>query len=234
MARYSWTAEQLATLGRLFPIMPTAELAQLLGLTPDQVSRKASFLGIKKSPEYMAEAKPGQGNVLHASSVAHRFPKGLVPWNKGIKGMQFDGMQATQFKKGAMPHNWVPVGSYRTNPDGFLEVKFSEEPGPYTKRWIPIHRKVWIEVNGPVPDGHKIAFKPGMKTTVLEEITLDRLECITHAELMARNTIHNLPPELVDVTRLRGVLTRAINKRAKDSHEHQCPPPPDPKHRRSA
>jgi hypothetical protein len=55
-----------------------------------------------------------------------------------------------------------------------------------------------------------------MKTTKLEEITLDRLECITHAELMKRNSIYNHPPEVIELMRLRGVLNRVINKRSKE------------------
>ena len=43
---------------------------------------------------------------------------------------------------------------------------------------------------------------------------LDRVECITLAENMKRNTRHNLPKELADTIALRAALTRQINKRS--------------------
>jgi hypothetical protein len=73
-----------------------------------------------------------------------------------------------------------------------------------------------VEVNGPLPPKHIVVFKPGMRTNVLEEITVDRVECISLAENLKRNTRHNLPPELNQVVQLRAVLTRQINKRIKN------------------
>jgi hypothetical protein len=78
-----------------------------------------------------------------------------------------------------------------------------------------VHELVWVRANGPVPPKHIVVFKPGMRSAVLEEITVDRVECISLAENMKRNTRHNLPPELNEVVQLRSVLTRQINKRMK-------------------
>ncbi len=49
----------------------------------------------------------------------------------------------------------------------------------------------------------------------MEHITLDRLECITRRENMARNTVHNLPKELARLVQLQGAVKRQINKRSK-------------------
>lgn len=212
--RTVWSGEQLATLGRLYPHMATSEVAAIIGLPVDKVYAKANFLGIKKTEDYLASAKPGCENLIEGGK-AFRFKRGHTTWNKGTKGIQFEGMQATQFKKGNRPHTWVPVGTYRVNHDGRLEVKLNDDPGPYHVRWKPVHRHVWEQAHGPIPKGMVVAFKDGKATTDLASITLDALECISQAEMMRRNTIHNLPPELVDVTRLRAVLTRAINKREK-------------------
>lgn len=43
-------------------------------------------------------------------------------------------------------------------------------------------------------------------------VVLENIELITNAELMKRNTIHNLPEELVDVIRLTGRVKRKIKK----------------------
>jgi len=60
-----------------------------------------------------------------------------------------------------------------------------------------------------------VVFKPGMRTAVEREITLDRLECISHEENMARNTVHRLPQALAAVVLLRSAVTRQIKRRSK-------------------
>lgn len=164
-------------------------------------------------------------NLVNSGAV-HRFAKGTVPPNKGQKmppGWAPGRMASTQFQPGAMPFNNLPVGSYRINHGNrkrgtrpVLEFKFSDAPGPCTNRWVSVTRKVWIEAHGAVPPGHVIAFKPGRYSVQLQDITLDALECITNAENVRRNSLHNLPPELAQVHRLRGALTRAINRKLKD------------------
>lgn len=216
MSRKSWTCDQLALLGRLYPCTSTEECAKQLGMTVELVYRKAMFLGLRKTSEYLAQLKTETAKQLAELGKAHRFQKGSVPANKGVKGINYEGCKVTQFKKGNRPHTWVPVGSYRVNGDGYLELKFSDEPGPYTLRWVPVHRLIWVEANGPVPAGHAIAFKAGRATTKLADITLDAIECVSRAEMLRRNNINNHPPEIAEVMRMRGYLTRAINKRAKE------------------
>ena len=46
-------------------------------------------------------------------------------------------------------------------------------------------------------------------------ITIDRVELITRAELMRRNTRHNLPEEIKELVILKYRITRAINRRFK-------------------
>jgi hypothetical protein len=91
------------------------------------------------------------------------------------------------------------------------------------KNWVPVHRLVWIEHHGPIPAGHAVAFKPGQHTSVLEEITLDRLELVSRAELMRRNTYHKYPKEIAQLIQLRGALQRQINKRERQLNEKQDP-----------
>ena len=110
----------------------------------------------------------------------------------------------------------LPIGSTKFDETGVLLQKVSNDPGNNSKRWRAVHELVWIRANGPVPAKHIVVFKPGMRSAVLEEITVDRVECISLAENMKRNTRHNLPPELNEVVQLRSVLTRQINKRMKN------------------
>ena len=122
----------------------------------------------------------------------------------------------TQFKPRA-PHesrNYRPIGSLRVSREGYLERKVSDDHPVPARRWVGVHRLVWEQAHGPVPPGHAVVFKPGRRTTVEAEITLDRLECITRADLMRRNSYHtNLPPEVARLVQLRGVLNRKINNR---------------------
>lgn len=58
-----------------------------------------------------------------------------------------------------------------------------------------------------------------MRTAVLDEITLDRVECISLAENMRRNSYHNYPKEIALAIQLRGVLNRKINHVIKQAAE---------------
>lgn len=77
---------------------------------------------------------------------------------------------------------------------------------------------MWIEANGPVPAGHIVIFKPGMKTTDPERITLDKVECITRAE-NARRTNDRRDPEMTRLYQLKGAITRQVNRITKESKE---------------
>lgn len=86
-------------------------------------------------------------------------------------------------------------------------------PGPNHKRWIPVSRLVWEEHHGPVPDGHIVIFKePRLATTVLEEITVDKLMCISRAENARRNHPSRSNPELAKIIQLKGAITRQVNR----------------------
>lgn len=217
-----WSNDQVETLRRLYPNYRTEDLAFMIGQTLHTVYRKANSLGLKKTAEFIAAQSARQLNRPDHPARASRFQKGLVPWNKGVKGVAGvqEACRATHFKPSQMPHNTLPIGSTKFDKSGTLMQKVSDAPGNNSKRWRGVHELVWIRENGPLPDKHIVVFKPGMKTNVLEQITIDRVECISLAENMKRNTRHNLPPELNEVVQLRAVLTRHINRRYKDVTEN--------------
>ena len=212
--RQYWTDDQVATITLLYPDTPTAELAKLLGGSIKRIHCKAKQLGIKKSAAYLdskAACRLRRGDNV---GEQHRFKKGCSPWNKGMKGITCGG-EATQFKPGHQPLNTLPIGSYRTSRDGNLQRKISNDKGSNSKRWRCVHELVWIAANGPVPPKHIVVFKPGMHSTTLEEITLDKVECISLAENMRRNTCHQYGKEIARLIQLRGAVSRQINKRGK-------------------
>jgi hypothetical protein len=218
-ARRPWAAWEIKLLREAYGSNLTEHLALVLDRPIAHVYAKANHLGLTKGPDFQASSKSGRILKGGKLSVATQFKPGQAPANKGLRrpGWAPGRMAATQFKPGTMPHTWVPVGSYRINSDGYLDRKVNDLPGPSHVRWHPVHRLAWIEANGPVPPGRTVVFKPGRRTTELDRITADAVECITRAELMARNTIHRMPPQLADVARLRGRLVRAINDRAKEA-----------------
>lgn len=217
--RHRFTEIEITVVRENYADSRTDDIARALGLKPWQVNKLAMKLGVKKSRVVLSEiARERMSNPDHAGRTT-QFKKGVVPANKGMKrpGWATGRMGETQFKKGSKPHTWVPVGSYRINGDGYLDRKVNDSPGPNHVRWHPVHRLLWEEAHGEVPAGHVAVFKPGRRTTVLEQITLDAVELITRSELMARNTIHNYPPELRSVIRLAGKVRRKLDER----EEHQ-------------
>jgi hypothetical protein len=125
-----------------------------------------------------------------------RFQKGLVPHNKGKRGIQYEGSKATQFKKGGIPYNHLPVGIEVTTSDGYHKIKVAEP-----NVWIRTHIFVWEKANGPVPKGHAILFGDGdSSNTQLENLLL-----VSRAELAMLNK-YGLIGGNADLTKT-GVLT---------------------------
>lgn len=218
--RRFWTEAEIDLVRQRYADTRTEDLARELRRPPGSVYQHAAKLGLKKNPELVvAMARERSSDPAHGG-YACRFQKGAVPANKGKKmpeGWAPGDMASTQFKKGQMPHTWRPVGSHTVNPDGILDEKVSEAPGPRHLRWKPVHRLVWERANGPVPAGHVVVFRAGRKTTDRALITLDAVELVTRRELMRRNSFHNWPQPLEEVVLLRGRLTRQINQRTKET-----------------
>lgn len=218
-----WTAAELELLRRNYADSKTEDIAIALGRTTSTVYQQARRLGLAKSPQWIADTARERSMALDHGGVKTRFVKGQKSWNDGVKGIcgTHERSRATQFKKGRPPEesrNYKPVGSLRITRDGILERKMTDDPLLYpARRWTPVARLVWEEANGPIPAGHLVRFKHGMATVELEEITVDRLECVSRAEHMRTHTYHQYGPEVASVVQLRGAITRQINKRAKES-----------------
>jgi hypothetical protein len=213
-----WSAADQATFRRLYPHTDNTVLATLFNRTIKAIHQQAKTLGVQKTREYLSD----YSRRLNAEREAQgrtpgRFHAGQTPWNKGRKGWTPPGTERTQFKKGNIPHTWRPIGTEEVR-DGYLYRKIRED-GPTHLRCRPVHVLIWEDANGPVPAGHAIVFKDtGDKTT---NITLERLECISRAELMARNTVHRYPPDIRGAITMRARLTRVINEKTKHLETQQ-------------
>lgn len=213
-ARHVWTPEQLAYLREHYPHRATPEIAAALGLPVPAVYYRAHKDGLHKTPEALTRMAHDRIARYGHTGTLTRFQKGQRAWNTGMKGLDTGGY-AGRFVKGRRNHNWRPIGSTRISLDGTLQRKVSDTK--YTPRdWRSVHALVWEAAHGPIPKGHVVIFRPGRRTTVEADITLDAVELVSHRELMARNSVHTRQsPELARVTQLRGALARQINKRSK-------------------
>ena len=218
--RFPWGPEEDEIIRHLFPVNATQQVAELIDRTTSAVFQRARILGVKKCPDYLATSA-FRFNGSEQASKAHRFKPGQAPHNKGRSQAEWmpaksrRKVKATQFKPGQLSgmaaRNYKPVGTLRINHDGCLERKVTDDHPVPARRWVSVHRLVWEAANGPVPKGHLVVFKPGKQTTDPDRITLDRLELITRAENMRRNSfLTRYPKDVADLIRMRGVLNRKI------------------------
>lgn len=217
-----YTEDELETIRINYPDIPTDAIAYVLGRERASIHNCAQRLGLKKSAAFMRSKWAGHWDADHPKSKAHRFQKGHVPANKGLRrpGYAPGRMAQTQFKKGEMTgaarRNYVPIGTERIK-DGVLARKVTDDPSIYpARRWVPVHRLVWEAAHGPIPRGHLVRFKPGMKTLDARLITEDRLELVSKVENMRRNSVHRYPEEVVRAVQMRAALNRRINRMTKE------------------
>ena len=64
----------------------------------------------------------------------------------------------TCFEHAHIPDNHLPVGSIRETKDGYL-IKKVQERGYQWDRWKLLHRLVWEENFGPIPEGMIVGFR---------------------------------------------------------------------------
>lgn len=193
--RLVWTSDMDAAVREYYPCKLTSEVADMLNLTPDQVSRRAKRLGLHKNSDLIAGI--GENGM---------FLKGHIPFNKGMKQSEFMTAEkigksmATRFVKGQIPSNIKEIGYERISVDGYVEVKTE-------KGFVLKHRLLWKEKYGPIPKGYIIRFKNGNK----HDVRIENLEMVTLSQNMKDNTIHNYPPEIQ--TAIRSILN--IRRRIK-------------------
>lgn len=225
MTKHTWTPEQAAQLANLYPHTPGPALATMLGVSLGAVYNKAWGMGLKKTRATIAAmARAALCDPAHPA-YGTRFQPGIVPWNKGTKFDSGGRSHETRFKPGDKPHTTLPIGAYRCVRETstgrvVLEQKTSHSTGANHKRWTPVARLVWQAAHGPIPPKHIVVFKSGMHTHALEDITPDRLDCISRAEHAKRNHPRTKNPELGKLVQLKGAITRQVNRITREHAEH--------------
>ena len=202
-----WTDAEKDIVRKLYANTKNAEIIRILGRhTEKSVWGIAKKLGVKKSPEYL---KLMGGYLDGKRDNGKRFKPGEKSW---IAGKKLPGrVSSTSFSKGQRPRNWMPLGAHKLNSDGYL-VRKVREGNNGGLNWEGVHRLVWKDAHGPIPPRHMIAFKTGKKTTVLEQITTEVLECIDREENARRNSMWKSDPELMKLYVLKGQITKQVKK----------------------
>jgi len=151
-------------------------------------------------------------HIVEERRKSCQFKKGHDPHNKGRKvdtWMSPDGIEkikGTQFKKGNIPHN--------TLYNGAIAIRIDRDGSSYQylrldkNKWILLHQHIWINANGPIPDGYIVVFKDGDTLNV----DLDNLELISRVENMFRNSRHKFPSEIIPSMVLINKLENQLNK----------------------
>jgi hypothetical protein len=135
-------------------------------------------------------------------------------------------MASTQFKKGARPRNYLPIGTLRFDSDGYPRRKIADGIGGFgnPKVWEFVHRRVWEDAKGAIPKGYRLWWKDGDKSNN----ALNNLELLSGPEHMARTTLHNFPSPLKEVIWLKGALKRRIRRMEEANEEHDGRSPQSP------
>lgn len=206
--RFAWTPKALALLRRLYPHTRSPVIAARLGTNVSRVYSMAYALGLKKSQTYLAGKDSSRLRTGEAGRNT-RFVPGHAPHNKGVKGWMAGGRSAeTRFKPGQVTKRWDPeqyaVGALRMNAAGYVDMKMHDGYRP----WKQFHRVLWEDANGPIPRGLRLVFKDRDPLN----LCLENLELLSAAEMMRRNTIHNLPAPLKTAIQLLGQLKRRIRE----------------------
>lgn len=116
-----------------------------------------------------------------------QFIAGHTSWNKGLSTPRRS--VETEFKKGQIPHTYLPVGTEITRDEGYIWQKIADP-----NVWHQKHRLIWESVYGPQPKGTTVIFLDGDRLNFDPE----NLKLITRRELLQlnRHKYTQAPPEL--------------------------------------
>lgn len=201
-----WKEYEDQVMRSLYANTSNAQLAKLLDRSLRAIKNRSNVLELRKSADYM-QRTAGEA----------QFKKGFVPWNKGKKFPGTGGSLETQFQKGQRPSNWLPIGSERISRDGYLQRKVTDT-GVTRRDFVAVHHLVWVEHTGqPVPKGHALIFKDGNK----QNLDISNLELLTRADLMRRNSVQTLPPEIKAQVHLIAGFNRRLRRIERERNSGQ-------------
>jgi hypothetical protein len=198
--RRKWTAEEESYMRLNYATSLTRNMAAYLQRREPAVYEKAQRMGLFKDQGFLSKMASIHSKT-HPKVRAAGFKKGSVPVNKGKKSIYYGG----GFEKGHVPYCVLPAGSLRvhTNNDHIL-IKMDDN-----NRWEQLGRYTWFVYHGEWPSPDHVIWH---KNRDVQDTTPDNMELITKAEHLLRISMHNLPPEVVAVLRVKGSITKELKK----------------------
>lgn len=197
--RHQWTGFELDALRRLYPDTTARAIADVLGIALHVVYKKAQELKLEKSAAFLAS--PASGRLDGVRGSATRFVPGQKPVGTPFKkGVSFN--PATQFKAGARPANWQPVGALRINSMGDLDIKVTDG----RNGWVALRRYVWESEFGPIPPGMVVGVRNGDP----HDTQPHNLVLTTRTGHLERHLLKKYPKELRNAMALQGRLKNRI------------------------
>ena len=211
MTRHRWTAAELDTLRRLYPVEPARVIADRLGLSVKQVYSKASGLGLNKPGDWIAERSRRLMEDPNHPGRRTWFKPGAEPHNKGKPHPARGRSAETQFKPGMVPHTWRPIGHERVSKDGYLQRKVADT-GVTRRDYVPVHHLVWRMHGRDIPPLHALCFADGDK----RNFDINNLELVHRSNLMRRNSVHRHGAEIASAYQLLGAIKRQLHRKTKE------------------
>lgn len=130
--------------------------------------------------------------------------KGNIPHNKGKKGVIHEGCQKGWLPKGNIPSQYRPVGSERTDKDGYVWIKVGDP-----NKWRQKNHLIWESAYGEIPKNHVVIFLDGDKSN----LNIDNLKLVTRQELLVMNR-NKLFTTNADFTNTGNILAKIILARS--------------------
>lgn len=162
--------------------------------------------------------KAYKNNHKISSGLDGRFKPGTIPVNKGkpMSPEQYERCKETMFKKGQVPTNHLNVGEYTHTTDGYL-IRKARETGTQRERFEFVHRAVWEEHNGPIPDGKMVSFLDGDK----DNCSIENLFLIDKRinAAMNKRKLRFKDPELTAIGHTAAKLGLAIKDRKEEAEQ---------------
>lgn len=155
-----FTDEQIAWLTKAYKIHGRPQLPALFEKEFGEVRTYTQIVGFLKRRK------------IKAGRTGH-FKAGVPSWSAGTKGVL--KANSGSFKKNQVPHNYVPVGSYRITSYGYPQYKMAEP-----NVWENESALMWKAHRGDIPDGMKIYHLDGDKLNT----HIDNLALVDNAESM--------------------------------------------------
>lgn len=197
-----YSDDDIKIVSQLYPTTRNAEIAKVIGRSLSSVNHLGQRCGFKKDKAFIAQmsAEAWINNPNHGGKAGF-FKKGVEHPFRGIKKSPEARAKVEHlfFKKGNIPHNAKANGYRSIDTNGYHKIKTD-------KGMEFLHRKIWEDNNGEIPDNYLVSFKDGDRNNC----NIENLVLVSRQNNMSCNSIRNYPPEVRQTINLISKLKKTI------------------------